>query len=41
MTAVADAVRRTRPGIRVVNDDETAVEQAVDLLIAQSEQAEP
>lgn len=40
MNAVADAVRRTRPGIRVVNDDETAVEQAVDLVIAQSEQAE-
>lgn len=38
-SAVADAVRCTRPGIRVVNDDETAVEQAVDLLIAQSEQA--
>ena len=40
MNAVAEAMRRTRPGIRVVNDDETAVEQAVDLLIAQSEQAE-
>ena len=36
--AVAEAVRKHRPNLRVVNDDEQAIEDAIDLMIAQADQ---
>ena len=39
--AVAAAVRRQRPGLQVVNGDDQAIEDAVDLMIAQAERTAP
>lgn len=38
-SVVAAAARRQRPGLRVVNGDERALEEAIDLMIAQADQA--
>jgi hypothetical protein len=37
-SAVADAVRQRRPNIRVVNDDDAAIEDAITIMIAKAEE---
>ena len=39
LSVVAAAARRQRPGLRVVNGDEQALDEAIDLMIAQADQA--
>ena len=39
--AVAAAARQQRPGLRVVNGDEQALQEAIDLMIAQADQVSP
>ena len=36
-SAVADAIRQRRPNIRVVNDDDTAIDDAITIMIAKVE----
>ena len=36
-SAVADAIRQRRPNIRVVNDDDTAIDDAITIMIAKAE----
>lgn len=39
LSVVAAAARRQRPGLRIVNGDEQALEEAIDLMIAQADRA--